>query len=169
MSKKLIALLLALVAVFCLAACGNGRAGDKDTEKEKNTSVEDNTATPEEAENSENAVFVIESSVGDLTYPERWKDQIRTEDAEDSVTFYGTVPGKTEQKLFSIEYEQSDGYLLGSLDGVDVYIVNNDNFDFDSSWTDDEKNEVYAMQEDFNSILQTWLDSCNFQLADKED
>ena len=165
MSRKLVALLLALAAVFLLAACGNEGAGDKDAEKEKNASVEDDTATPEA---TENAVFVIESSVGDPTYPARWKDRVRTEDAEDSVTFYGTVPGKPEQKLFSIEYGQSDGYLIGSLDGVDVYIVNNDNFDFDSSWTDDEKDEVYAMQEDFNSILQTWLDSGDFQLAKSE-
>lgn len=168
MKRKLIALLLALVAMLCLAACGNGGAGDKDSEKEKSSLTEDDTAAPQETEDPENAVFVIESSFGDLTYPERWKDQIRTENAEDSVTFYGTVPGKTEQKLFSIEYGESDGYLLGSLDGVNVYIVNNDNFDFDSSWTDEEKDEVYAMQEDFNTILQTWLDSDDFQLAEKE-
>ena len=159
MKKKVIAMLTVLIALLCLAACSGG-----DTHEQQNATE----SAPQEIESpKEDAVYTIESAIGDLTYPEKWKGSVRTESEGSTVVFYGAVDDKPEQRLFSIEYGESVGYLLGNLNGTDVYIIDGD-FDFDDSWTNEEKDIIYEMAEDFNVILQAWMEDDGFTLAKNE-
>lgn len=108
--------------------------------------------------------FDIETVYGNLTYPERWKEQLRIAQQEDEIQFFGTVKGKEEKLLFTLGFGKSEGYLLGTLDDIDLYIIDAET-EFGDDWTDDEKEQIISMQEDFNVILDGLLSMDNFHLA----
>lgn len=97
--------------------------------------------------------YEIKTNNVTLTYPEKWKDLMGTEENDNSVSFYAAIPNHDKMLLFTIEFGDSDGYLLGTLDGTDVSIVESP-LEFGDDWTDSEKNEVYAMKEDVNVLLE---------------
>lgn len=123
--KKLICILLLLALALSLVACG---------EKEADT-------------------FPIETPYGTLHYPAKWSDCVRTEINDNAVAFYGSVEGRGEQPLFTLQFEQGDGFYLGTFRDTTVYIVDGEPL-FDTTWTDVDKEQIYAMQEDVNVILK---------------
>lgn len=100
--------------------------------------------------------FVIETPVVDLNYPEKWKDQVRVEQLEGdlyTVRFFAILEGKEEQHIFDVVFGKTDGLLLGTLEQTEIYLVYNE-IAFDESWSEEESNEIYAMQEDVNCIIE---------------
>lgn len=99
--------------------------------------------------------LVIKTPIVDLRYPVKWKEQIRTEQVEGdayTVQFFGVVDGKEEVQLFNIVFGETEGISLGTIEGTEVCLVYVD-IEFDASWTEEEQNEIYAMQEDVNYII----------------
>lgn len=135
--KYIIRPILLILTIFCFSGCGNTKESIK--------------------------TFDIETQYTTLEYPDKWKDMLRTEEQDNHVTFWGTV-GEKEIELFSIEFGSSDGYLLGTLSGTEIYIVETD-LSFDDSWNDEEKETIYTMQEDINTILQGLMELDGFELA----
>jgi hypothetical protein len=105
--------------------------------------------------------IVIDTPYIPLTYPGKWKDMLFVEEYADGaihqVEFYGMLPEKDTQHLFTIQFGvEGDGKL-----GV-VYDENGEKvpvnlilgvFIPDEEWTDEEKQTIYAMQEDLNSLI----------------
>lgn len=150
-NRKLVFLLsvILIVAIIGLIIIGT---------KKNINSDEVNGYTIEEQIQDENAL-VIETKFGNLYYPEKWEEYLRTEIREDDlyiVEFYGCIDGKDEQHIFEIVFGESDGMLLGQLEAdgekVDVYLVAND-FEFTGAWTDEDINIICSMQEDMNYLI----------------
>lgn len=99
--------------------------------------------------------FVIKTPLVDLYYPEKWKKQINVEQVEGDiykVQFNGKLEKKDEIQLFEIVFGGTEGILLGTLDETEVYLIYND-ISFDDTWTEEEQNEVYVMQEESNYVI----------------
>lgn len=154
MKKKIIWLVLVLFVLAVCAACGNAQPID-DNAKE-NTSPTTETAEPNSDE-----TFEIETSFANLQYPQKWQNKIRSEETENGVEFYSKLDGKDEKLVFTLEFGESEGYHLGTMGETDVYIVEAE-LDFDETWTDEEKQEIYDMQEAVNVILQGLAETDEF-------
>ena len=57
--NKLLALLLALIMVFCLAACGTGNENDNDNKDDKNNSSVDNNDSKDDEDNESDAEKIL--------------------------------------------------------------------------------------------------------------
>lgn len=145
MNKKICILLLGMV--LCVSGCTAGD-NNKDIILKEREPV---------------STFIIDTPFAELLYPEKWQNAIRTEEVEKTVEFYGSVNDK-EALLFSIGFTEGDGYLLGTLGDIPVYI-NEGISEFDDSWTDDEQEQIITMQEDVNVILDGLMKSEDFHLA----
>lgn len=132
--KRILTFVLILVLIFALTACGT----EKTTQETGDT-------------------YTIKTSIGKIHYPAEWKDQIRTERTKNRIAFYANMEGKPEQLLFTLEFGESQGYLLGKLNGTDVYVVEGE-LNFDDTWTDEEKNMIRSMQDAVNTIIDTDLE-----------
>ena len=137
--KRVICFLLLAALLISLAACGEKPEADDDT-------------------------YPIETPYGTLRYPQKWQAFTRTEENGNAVSFYGWVEGKSEQPLFTLQFGEGDGYLLGTLDGTGVFIVDNVPV-FDETWSDAEKETVSAMQEDLDVIVQDLFARDSFTIA----
>lgn len=151
--NKLIIAILCIAALVLICLCiGIGLSG-------KNKK-EDVLSTVEQQMQEEEA-FEIETKYGSLYYPKKWESQVRIEIDENdeyTVKFYGTVEGKEEQHLFNVVFGEK-GNKLGSFekDGETVTVC----LDFEENtmndeWTEEEKNIIYAMQEDINYLIGMW-------------
>ena len=126
--KRVICFLLLAALLISLAACGEKPEADDDT-------------------------YPIETPYGTLRYPQKWQAFTRTEENGNAVSFYGWVAGKSEQPLFTLQFGEGDGYLLGTFHDTPVYIVDGEPV-FDETWSEAEKETIYTMQEDVNVILR---------------
>lgn len=135
--KKITAFLITIVLIVSLTACDSGA-----NDKEKDADISD--------------IYEIETEVGAIHYPTKWKDQVRTESTDKGISFYGFSGDHEEQLLFTLEFGEGDGELVGTLNNTDVYVVEG-KLSFDDSWLEDEKNEIIDMQEDINVIIDTDL------------
>lgn len=147
MSKRIIVLLMVACLSFMTGCSGKASNAEKASMNEEQVKT-----------------FGIETVYGKLMYPEQWKDRLRVEQQEESILFWGTVEGKEEKLLFTLEFGKSEGYLLGTLNDVDIYIVDAET-EFDSDWTEEEKDQILTMQEDVNVILGGLMEMDNFHLA----
>lgn len=101
------------------------------------------------------------------------RKNLRTEvvDKEEyKVEFYGTVEGKTEQHLFDLLFNGTEGYNLGTLttetgEAVQINIESYD-FELDDTWTEDERFVLYSMQEDINYIIGMLVEGGNFTIPE---
>lgn len=117
------------------------------------------------------AGFSIDTPYGAISYPLKWKEQIRTEAVEQgdsyTVQFHGTVEGREEVHLFDIIFAGENGYNIGHLttDKGTKVAVNIVSYDFkeNDEWTDEEYNTYCAMQEDVNYIIQVLLQNEDFE------
>ncbi len=125
--------------------------------------------TPDDNRNS----VEIDTKYCTLLYPKEWENNLRTEIVdkdEYKVEFYGTVEEKSEQHLFDVIFNGSSGYHVGTLtmDGVEGVQLNIEPYesDFDDTWTDEEKDIIYAMSEDVNYIIGMLENSGAFEIAE---
>ncbi len=111
--------------------------------------------------------YDIQTEKGTFQYPTSWKENMRYEEKDNQIVFYGKVGNHEEQILFTLVFGGSEGYLLGKLNGEELHIIDSD-VQFDESWSEEEKNQIITMQEDFNVILEDLLKNESFELASKK-
>ena len=163
-NKKFIALIAGVLVIVVLGIVLIVGALDKDDKKDSvkveqqddnNDKEADKDVTSTIDEMLEQEATVIETGEVRLFFPEKWSEQVRTEEVEGEtrvVKFYGKVEGKEEVELFDIVFGEADGILIGTLDDTEVYLIFHD-VEFDPDWTEEEQNEIYAMQEDVNYTI----------------
>lgn len=99
--------------------------------------------------------LIVETPIVNLQYPKKWENQISVEQiVEDThtVTFLGTVEGKEAVHMFDVVFGGTEGIFLGTMNGIGVHLVYTD-INFDENWSEEEKNTIYAMQEDVNYMI----------------
>lgn len=93
-----------------------------------------------------------------LSYPACWAEYLTTtlNEAAGSVTFYGNVGEHEAVELFTLCFGGEEGVPAGSVSNpegeLDV-LVQMAGQSFGDSWSEDEKNMIYAMQEGINDLL----------------
>lgn len=132
--KKIVALWMALILVFALAACSSN---DADADKDATEKVENGTDTEKETEStpvSEKKLDAKYYGVWNVATPEDGKDYVTIEINDDK---YVTINGnKCEYRLSAystdtdpqllVEFADGNGYQLsiyGSYEPVDMYAV----------------------------------------------
>ena len=84
-----------------------------------------------------------------MKYPAKWQDKVEISVSDEGVKFSASgVP------LFDLVFAEGDGFLLGTYNGTPIYIV-----DYPV-----ETEEMLAMQEDVNVILQYLIEDSNFKI-----
>lgn len=137
---------------------------DKDDDNSGNINNDiSNQNTIEEVSN-----FEIETKYCKLYYPEVWKDQIELKETEEfgyKVEFYSLIQGKEAKHIFDVCFNSDDGNLLGYLKSDDDIInisIDVMELNFDDNWKQDEIDEVYAMQEEMNYVMDTLSNNANY-------
>lgn len=102
------------------------------------------------------ADLAIETSYGNLSFPGEWKDSVTVQQEDNSVLFYANVNEQTI-KLFAVEFGVDADSAIGSVldsnnENVTVGIMMEE-LNLDNSWSDEEKNMLYTMQESINHVL----------------
>lgn len=113
-------------------------------------------------ENLEPKDIVIETPYAELFFPGKWEDNLRVEQVAGTVhqvQFYGKIENRQELRLFDISFnkENNSGEYLGDIilsDGTGIPV----NLEYytlalPEEWSEDERKEVYYMQEDVNYLL----------------
>lgn len=161
-----------IIVLLCLllkkSDDSKSNVSDTSTQSETSASTENSSLTIGSPDESREAIE-ISTKYGTLLYPLEWEKNLRTEIVDSDiykVEFYGTVEGKKEQHLFDLSFNGTDGYNLGTLktesgEYVSINIVSY-SFEFDDTWTEDEKNVICAMQEDINYIIGMLAEGGNF-------
>lgn len=165
-SKGFIVVLILIIIILLIVSAGllwivikNWNVIDLGIMKEISVSNENTSltiGTPDDARES----IEISTKYVTLLYPLEWEKNLRTEIIDSDVykvEFYGVVEGKTEQHLFDLVFNGTDGDNFGTLkteSGEEVTInIESYDFEFDDTWTEDEKNMLYTMQEEFNYMI----------------
>lgn len=127
--------------------------------------VEENKETIDEKSNDsiqdETAFYEIETKYCKLYFTETWKEQIEvrySEEAGYKAEFYGLVEGKDAQHLFDVCFNSDDGDLLGYLDNEgEIVNISIDvmELEMDKSWTQEELDQLYSMQEEMNYVMNS--------------
>lgn len=110
-------------------------------------------------ENIEIKAFEIETDYGKLYYPKNWKENVKVEFSNEfgnKVEFYGLVKDDKTKHIFDICFNSDDGLLLGYLEIEDQIInisVDVMELEFDDSWTQEEMDKIYSMQEEMNFVI----------------
>lgn len=172
----LIAVICVLVLIIVVMAIGKKDNGANDSTKdvpivtESEIVQETEVATPEPTEVIE--FYEIETPYVNLHYPVKWQNNTRIEIEEGKVYkvhFYATVEGREEQLLFSIGFNNPEGYELGNLTTSDGTTVNVTVESFDvamDDWTEAEQNVIYGMDKDINFIIQELAKDDLFESAE---
>lgn len=134
------------------------------TNSQKNTATSSTQPTTEAIEE-----MVIDTPYCKLYYPKKWEESLKVEKKTDqpyTVEFYATINDKDSLHLFDFIFDGKDGVLIGELttnDGNTVKVnVNSYELEIDKL-SDDEKSNLYLMQEDINYILQKLSTEDNFK------
>lgn len=117
-------------------------------------SVQDEPESPDE----EAVEKRIETAFGTFTYMDFWDGGLRIQVKDDSISGFGTVPGKTEQSLFEISVGGTGEDAVGMYTDKDgkyapVYLTVVEPT-FDASWTEEEQRMLYGMQNVLNDFLE---------------
>lgn len=157
--KKTISLLLAILAVFTLAACGTNEPQP----------IQEPTAEIAETEppfyTTDEETFDIETKFCNLSYPVKWKDAVSVDISEDDV--YAVSFSAGEVKLFALQFGGTEGDKLGTLpnngEAIEIYI---NSFDIDpDSMSEDEYLNCCAMEEAVNVIISKLIENYGFEIA----
>lgn len=97
-----------------------------------------------------------ETPFGALYYPKEYENMISFEQKEENgvhiVEFHGEIEGKEKQHLFDIIFGESEGYKVGEIDGVSVSVFS---YDLNTEgWSEEEQEQIYAMQEKIDFVLK---------------
>lgn len=103
-------------------------------------------------------MMIVETPWAALSYPARWEEYLTTEVDEEtrSVSFYGTVDERDAVQLFVVSFGGEEGMSAGTVstpEGELDVLVQMGEHPFDDSWSEDEKNIIYAMREEINELL----------------
>ena len=154
--KRSSRLLLTISSIVMLTGCSQSQDKKNVSTDASSQSIVETIGASDEAMSrvldDSGETYEIKTNKVTLSYPGKWKDLVETEDSGNSVSFYADIPNHDKMLLFTIEFGDSNGYLLGTLNGMDVSIVESP-LEFGDDWTDSGKNEVYAMKEDVNVLL----------------
>ena len=181
LSSLIAVCLIVIIVLLCLllkksddnkSSDNKSDVSDTSMQSETSASTENSSLTVGSPDDSREAIE-ISTKYGTLLYPKEWESNLRTEIVDSDVykvEFYGTVEGKTEQHLFDLLFNGTEGYNLGTLktesgEDVAINIVSYD-FELDDSWAEDEKFTLYAMQEDINYTIGMLSENENFTIAD---
>ncbi len=162
MKKYLITLMFIVSLTALLMAGCNGNSGSSAeslTGSETKTEAVTETTT-EDPLTLNPSLMGIATKYGDLLYPGRWRENLRTnvteKDGVSTVEFYATVGEHEEIHLYDVLFDGDDGVCVGAFeaDGKKVYvnIVSYDS-DIDDSWTEEERLTLQAMKEDINYLI----------------
>ena len=160
MKKNYLCFAVSLCLAFLLVGCNSEPENDT-VAKEINEPIEDVTSW------SDTEVFEIDTPIANMKYPAVWETKTRVKSTDDSVSFYAILDGKDDFLLFTLETDDSEGYLVGTMGDTNVYIVENE-LEFDETWTEEERQTIYDMQDDVNVILQGLIESANFVFAEND-
>lgn len=131
----------------------------KDKDNENNGSANNDISNQNKIE--EVSSFEIETKYCKLYFPEIWKKQIEVKFSEDlgyKTEFYALIENKESKHIFDVCFNSDNGFLLGYLEKNDEIInISIDVMDltFDDSWTQEEMNEIYSMQEEVNYVIES--------------
>ena len=187
-SKTIIIILSSLIAVCLIVIivllCLLLKKSDDNKSSDNKSAVSDTSMQSETSASTENSSLTIGSpddsreaieistKYGTLLYPKEWESNLRTEIVDSDVykvEFYGTVEGKTEQHLFDLLFNGTEGYNLGTLttetgEAVQINIESYD-FELDDTWTEDEQFVLYSMLEDINYTIGMLAEGGNFTVS----
>lgn len=107
---------------------------------------------PADTQPAEN--MTIETPYCELLFPGKWEKYLQVKEEEDPyrVSFYARVGSHEQQFLFTVCFGAEEE-AIGTVDGVSVGVILED-LTPDSSWTEEERNILFAMQEDMNLLLE---------------
>ena len=181
LSSVIAACLIVIIILLCLllnksddskSSDNKSSLSDTSMQSETSASTENSSLTIGSPDDSREAIE-ISTKYGTLLYPKEWESNLRTEIVDSDVykvEFYGTVEGKTEQHLFDLSFNGTEGYNLGTLkteSGEDVAInIESYDFELDDTWTEDEQFVLYSMLEDINYTIGMLSENGNFTIAD---
>ena len=138
--KRLLAVVLAMVIVAALTACGSSK---KDSDADAKDATQAQTSA-EATEAAERESYVIEAGGLKLKYPAEWKDKVTVKASDDKAEF-----SVEKTKLFDILFNSEEGDVLGTVKGDTYTVISLVNYT-----VKDDNNELKAMQHDINFILQ---------------
>ncbi len=112
----------------------------------------------------------IETPFVELEYPEKWESKIKTEwvgtDNSGSMIFSLKYNDISNVELFQVHFNEDAQIPSGVLKTEEEEIrvgLSFAEFEFDDSWSDNEKDEFYAMQEDANFTIARLSENKNFK------
>lgn len=121
---------------------------------------------PLEEEASAVGVNTVETPYMDLQYSNAWGENLYAEQVTENclkVRFFGKAGGMESQILFEICFGESQGSLLGRMADTNtpVYLVFYE-VQADAGLSQEELDQLYAMQEEVNGILASLNQNANF-------
>lgn len=181
LSSVIAVCLIVIIVLLCLllkksddnkSSDNKSSVSDTSMQSETSASTENSSLTIGSPDDSREAIEIV-TNYGTLLYPKAWESNLRTEIVDSDVykvEFYGTVEGKTEQHLFDLSFNGTEGYNLGTLttetgEAVQINIESYD-FELDDTWTEDERFVLYSMQEDINYIIGMLVEGGNFTIPE---
>lgn len=169
--KKRIIYTIMISVILVLFVCCIGILFIKSDKKEEEKLEQNQERTDIQSDDNgqeEIASYEIETDFCTLYFTESWKEQIEIRYSNDvgyKTEFYGLVKGKDAQHLFDICFNSDDGELLGYLENEDEIVnisVDVMELEFDDSWTQEEIDQVYSMQEEMNFVIDSLSKNDNY-------
>lgn len=145
---------------------GNAKENQIVQEEIQQEEVQDEQVIEKPVEEAEET-FEVETNYCKLFYPCKWEEDMRIETSDSKVEFCGEIDGKENIHLFDVVFGEKVGFELGTLKtnggNVSISIVSYE-LQFDDTWNEEEKNRMYAMQEDVNVIIQELGKNSDFEM-----
>lgn len=117
-------------------------------------------AVPEApAESGAGEDLLILTPYGSLHFPVMWEECLETEQpGEDVLEFYCALPEHENILLFTLRFGTEDGNIAAAITAPDGTVTDVSltvaPLEFDDTWTPQEQDLVFAMQEDMNYLLR---------------
>lgn len=157
MRKKniLIGILFVIIIVLIIILVKEMSQDNKDGLVIKNEISSNNELYPKDTKAME-----IKTSYCNLCFPKKWEENLKIKnkekDGNNSVEFWAKVDKKESVHIFDIMFG-GEGYTVGTITDkngkkIDINVKSYEP-DLDDTWTDEEKNTIYAIGEDINYLL----------------
>lgn len=149
--------LIAVLALLLLTGCGKNEVATEPAEVETTTVAETTLPyIPSVLDEAKKDGTAVETPYITLYYPNTWtelKTAEVTQDGENCRVTFKTAVANRELELFSLIFgpEEAEGYFLGTLDGVLVYSLMNEQNPAD--WSEEDYMEISRQQEYINELF----------------
>lgn len=159
--KKFLLVFALIAVIFAIVLSGCGENDEVVPESTAVTEIPTETTT-EDPLTLNPSLTGIATKYGDLLYPKRWNEQVRTnvteKDGISTVEMYATVGEHEEMHIYDVLFDGNDGVCIGAVmhDGEKIY-VNLVSYDteLDDTWTEDERLTLMAIKEDINYLIDS--------------